>query len=63
MITFNYKDDIAYFSDKFISNNILADINKIEVLEKNEYYMKPYLIKTSTDDYNYDITQMYEDLD
>ena len=25
--------------------------------------MKPYLIKTSTDDYNYDIEKMYEDLD
>ena len=25
--------------------------------------MKPYLIKTSTDDYDYDITQMYKDLD
>ena len=25
--------------------------------------MKPYLIKTSTDDHIYDITQMYEDLD
>ena len=25
--------------------------------------MKPYLIKTSTDDYQYDIDKMYEDLD
>ena len=25
--------------------------------------MKPYLIKNNTDDYDYDLNQMYEDLD
>ena len=63
MILFNYKADLQHYSEKYNSNNILNDINKIEVLEKNDYYMKPYLIKTSTDDYEYDINKMYEDLD
>ena len=63
MISFNYKDDLQHYSEKYNGNNILDDINKIEILEKNDYYMKPYLIKTSTDDYNYDIEKMYEDLD
>ena len=63
MISFNYKDDLQHYSEKYISNNILDDIKKIEILEKNDYYMKPYLIKTSTEDYNYDIDKMYEDLD
>ena len=62
MISLNYKADLQHYSEKYNSNDILNDINKIEILEKNDYYMKPYLIKTSTDDYNYDITQMYEDL-
>ena len=26
-------------------------------------YMRPYLIKNNTDDYDYNINQMYEDLD
>ena len=59
----NYKSELHHYSDKFNSNNILNDINKIEILEKNDYYMKPYLIKSNTDDYNYDIDKMYEDLD
>ena len=63
MISFNYKDDLQHDSEKYNSNNILDDINKIEILEKNDYYMKPYLIKTSTDDYNYDIEKTYEDLE
>ena len=63
MLSFNYKDELQHYSDKFNSNNILNDINKIEVLEKNDDYMKPYLTKTSTDDYNYNIDKMYEDLD
>ena len=63
MLSFNYKDELQHYSDKFNSNNIINDINKIEVLEKNDDYMKPYLIKTSTDDYNYNIDKMYEDLD
>ena len=63
MISFNYKDDLQHYSEKYNSNNILDDIKKIEILEKNDYYMKPYLIKTSTEDYNYDIDKMYEDID
>ena len=32
-------------------------------MEKNEKYLKPYLIKSNTDDYQYDKDKMYEDLD
>ena len=63
MSSFNYKSELHHYSDKFNSNNILNDINKIEILEKNDDYMKPYLIKTSTDNYQYNIDKMYEDLD
>ena len=63
IISFNYKDELHHYSDKFNSNNILNDINKIETLEKNDYYMKPYRIKNNTDDYNYNIDKMYKDLD
>ena len=62
MLSLNYKDELQHYSDKFNSNNILNDINKIEILEKNDDYMKPYLIKTSTDDYNYNIDKIYEDV-
>ena len=50
MTSFNHKSELHHYSDKFNSNNILNDINKIENLEKNDYYMKPYLIKSNTDD-------------
>ena len=30
--------------------------------EKKDKYLKPYLIKNNTDDYQYDIDKMYEDL-
>ena len=62
MITFNDKDDKIHFSEKFNSDNIISDIDNIENLEKNENYMKPYLIKTSNKDYKYDLTKMYEDI-
>ena len=62
MITFNNKDDHIYFSEKFNSNNIISDIDRIENLEKNEERMKPYLIKTSNKDYKYNLTKMYEDI-
>ena len=62
MITFNNKDDKIHFSEKFNSDNIISDIDNIENLEKNENYMKPYLIKTSNKDYKYDLTKMYEDI-
>ena len=62
MITFNNKDDKIHFSEKFNSDNIISDIDNIENLEKNETYMKPYLIKNSNKDYKYNLTKMYEDL-
>ena len=63
MLDFNNKTELHHYSDKFNSNNIINDINNIENLEKNDEYLKPYLIKTSTDDYNYNIDKMNEDLD
>ena len=63
MLNFNYNAELQHYSDKFNSNNIINDINNIENLEKNDEYMKPYLIKSNTNDYQYDIDKMYEDLD
>ena len=63
MISFNTSDTLIHYSDKFNSNNIINDINRIEKIEKNDEYMKPYLIKSNIDDYNYNLDQMYEDLD
>ena len=63
MISFNTSDTLIHYSDKFNSNNIINDITNIQNLEKNEEFMKPYLIKSSTEDYNYDFDQMYKDLD
>ena len=64
MISFNYRDDQVFYSDKYDSDNIINDIDKIENLEKNEEYLKPQLIKSSmTNDYDYNIDQMYIDLD
>ena len=63
MLNFNYNTELQHYTDKFNSNNIIIDINNIENLEKNEEYMKPYLIKSNTNDYQYDIDKMYEDLD
>ena len=55
MLNFNYNAELQHYSDKFNSNNIINDINNIENLEKNDEYMKPYLIKSNTNDYQYDI--------
>ena len=63
MLNFNFNAELQHYSDKFNSNNILRDINNIENLEKNDEYMKSYLIKNNTDDYDYNIDKMYEDLD
>ena len=63
MLHLNYNAELQHYSDKFNRNNITNDINNIENLEKNEEYLKPYLIKNDTDDYQYDIDKMYEDLD
>ena len=62
MITFNNRDDHVYFSEKFNSNNIISDIDNIENLEKNEENMKPYLIKSTSKDYKYNLSKMYEDI-
>ena len=53
MLNFNYNAELQHYSDKFNSNNIINDINNIENLEKNDEYLKPYLIKNNTDDYQY----------
>ena len=63
MLNFNYNAELHHYTDKFNSNNIINGINNIENLEKNDEYMKPYLIKSNTEDYKYDIDKMYEDLD
>ena len=62
MLDFNYKSELQYYTEKFNSNNIINDISNIENLEKNDEYLKPYLIKNNTD-YNYNIDKIYEDLD
>ena len=62
LITCNNKDDYVYFSEKFNSNDIISDVNNIENLEKNENHMKPYLINTSSNDYKYNLSKMYEDI-
>ena len=49
MLNFNYNAELQHYSDKFNSNNIINDINNIENLEKNDEYLKPYLIKNNTD--------------
>ena len=63
MLHLNYNAELQLYSDKFNSNNIINDINNIENLEKNDEYLKPYLIKNNTDDCQYDIDKMYADLD
>ena len=62
LITFNNKDDHVYFSEKFNSNDIISDVNNIENLEKNDEYMKPYLINTTSKDYKYNLSKMFEDV-
>ena len=63
MLNFNYKAELHHYSEKFNSNNIINDTNNIEILEKNDKCLKPYLIKNDVHDYNYNIDKMYEDLD
>ena len=64
MISFNYRDDQVFYSDKYDSNNIIQDIDQIESLEKKEEYLKPQLIKSSmNEDHNYNIDQMYIDIE
>ena len=63
MLDFNYKAELQYYTEKFNSYNIINDVSNIENLEKNDEYLKPYLIKNNTNDYQYDIDKMYEDFD
>ena len=63
MLDFNKEKEKQYYSEKFNSNNILKDIQNIEKIEKNDDIIKPYLIKNSPKDYNYDIERMYLDID
>ena len=63
MLNFNYNAELQHYSEKYNSNDIINDINNIANLEKNDEYLKPYLIINNTDDYQYDIDKMYEDLD
>ena len=51
MLNFNYKAELQHYSEKYNSNDIINDINNIENLEKNDEYLKPYLIINNTDDY------------
>ena len=44
MLSLNYDAELQHYSDKFNSNNIIKDINNIENLEKNDEYLKAYLI-------------------
>ena len=62
MLDSNYKVELQQYSEKYNSNNIINDINNIENLEKNDEYLKPYLIENNTNGYQYDIDKMYEDL-
>ena len=61
MLSFNFRGDQQFYSEKYNSNNIINDIKIIEKLEKNDKYLKPYLkpylIKNNTDDYQYDIVK------
>ena len=63
MLNFNFRAELHHYPEKYNGNDIINDLNNIEELEENEKYLKPYLIKSNTDDYNYNIDKMYEDLD
>ena len=65
MLEFNHGNKSPmYISEKHNSNNILYDIENIEHLEDNkERNLKPYLIKYSSFDYDYNIKKMQHDLE
>ena len=63
MLDFNYQNEKQYYSEKYISANIIYDINNIEKLEKNDDILQPYLVKNNTTDYKYNLDKMYEDID
>ena len=41
----------------------MKDIQNIEKIEKNDDIIQPYLIKNSSEDYNYNLERMYLDID
>ena len=51
MLDFNYKVELNHYTEKYNSNNVTNDIDNIEKLEKNDEYLKPYLIKNNITDY------------
>ena len=60
----NYGRSDIYYSEKHNSKNILNNIDNIENLEKDETKMEPFLMKNDINkDYDYDLDQMFEDLD
>ena len=63
MVSFNYREHQMFYSEKYNSDGIINDINNIQNLEKKEEFIKPQLINMSTNDFDYDIDKMYEDLD
>ena len=63
MISFNYRDHLMFYSEKYNSNDIINDINNIQNLEKKDEYLKPQLINSSTTDYDYNFDKIFEDLD
>ena len=65
MLEFNQGNkEPMYISEKHNSNNILYDLENIEHLEDNkERNLKPYLIKYSSFDYDYNIKKMYNDIE
>ena len=62
-LDFNEDKESKYYSQRFNSNNVLKDIENIEKIEKNDDIIQPYLIKNSSEDYNYNLEKMYIDMD
>ena len=62
-LDFNEDKESKYYSLKFNSNNILKDIENIKKIEKKDDIIQPYLIKNSSEDYNYSLEKMYVDVD
>ena len=54
-LAFNEDKESKHYLQKFNSNNILKDIQNIEKIEKNDDIIQPYLIKNSSEDYNYNL--------
>ena len=62
-LDFNEDKESKYYSQRFNSNNILKDIENIKKIEKNDDIIQPYLIKNSSEDYNYNLEKLYIDMD